>query len=398
MIRRLTIRRSGWHQFPVPTPVIYRMVVALCLMVTSGCTGSAQAPRAHPSLASPWASPLSPPATFTERGVTVERAAVRWSDLGTQPDTHANGIGAEAGRRYVARTDAKDNQLTVVRLRSDNRQMTTYRQAKPGYVTAHIFFVGDVAAILSEDSDLSDTVKGPGIADRVDLKTGQTIPLAGTSIAPPVADFAYQSAISGRTLYYSSLRDGKQHTCVAAVDVITGQGRLVYCAPPGWIVEFIRPGQDGATWLEVQGEAFDNCRVGRPVDASGTIAYVGPSAACTTFDTASLSDWQVWSAFPMKSEDFIESNLYAQNNGQIQPLGYVKTGSVRQCGGWVYWITNYPTGKPEQLRRWQPGSAVQMLLQNDADTVSITAPACPDGETVSVRLGDGNKDKVLALD
>jgi hypothetical protein len=309
----------------------------------------------------------------------VDRADLRWTDLGTsttQPFAAVNIVS----RTYVV-SSTPDFRGVVVRRRSDDAVVARHDVDLAEYVPVFADIAGNELVVVDEDAETNgDGVKSPARPYVYDLLTGRSTRLSDIASAPAPSAFGRQATVTddGRYFYSASVdRPGNRDSnCVAMLDLHTLRGSLVECAGDGENESdgyYLGAGEDGATWVHVQGPTMESCRTGRGVTRS-TLVPVGPAGGCATLGTASVGGWSVWSATDKPAGTPVPTvRLFAARGADVVRLGDVNGVALTACGAYAYWRTEDPGTHGIQVRRWKPGSSTVEIAYRVNDQPNASA-------------------------
>lgn len=384
------------------------MVAAACLMsVLTACTGAAQPPGPGSPTTSPTRGTPSPGPTGPLP--LVERTDLPWVDLGTAPSRPFSGVDVVSTKYVVSHT--ADTHTVVVRRRADNTVVRRHTTAGAQWEVAFADLAGDKLVVADVDAG------GDPDGARVfiyDLVTGKATRLADIASAPPASAFVHRATVTddGRYFYSANVKrkNNQYFNCVGMVNLSTMRGSTVECAGDGEgesVGYYLAAGEDGATWLHVQGPTFTTCRTGRGVRGTQLIT-VGPADACTTIGTTTVGGESVWSAAPIVEAlpgPYIP--LRATDRGATVELGYLEGVALTMCGSYAYWRTTDQPSNTIQLRRWRPGLnqveiAYKILAPDDSPVAyQLGLGGCADNLfTLQVETHDpsvGGRTRVLTL-
>ncbi|MGE5827989.1 MAG: hypothetical protein ACM30G_06435 [Micromonosporaceae bacterium] len=312
----------------------------------------------------------------------VERSGLPWLDLGTTPSQPFSGVDVVSARYVVSHTT--DPRTVVVRRCADNAVVLRHTTVGPEWEVAFADLAGDKLVVA--DVDTGGDPNGTQVVI-YDLVTGRVTRLVDIASAPPASAFGHRATVTddGRYFYSANVKrtNNQSFNCVAMVDLSTMRGSTVECAGDGEgesVGYYLTAGEDGATWLHVQGPTLTTCRTGRGIRGTQLIT-VGPADACTTIATTTVGGESVWSAAPIvEALPGPDVPLQATDRGATVGLGYLEGAALTMCGSYAYWRTTDRPSHTIQLRRWRPGlSQVEIAYK-------ILAP---DDSPIAYQLGLG---------
>jgi hypothetical protein len=291
----------------------------------------------------------------------VERTDLLWVDLGTTPSRPFSGVDVVSAKYVLSHTT--DTHKVVVRRRTDNAVVLRHTTTGPEWVVEFADFAGDKLVVADADVETgADEIKDLTRVLIYDLVTGKVTRLTDIASAPRASAFGRQATVTddGRYFYSANVkrRNNQYFNCVGMVNLTTMRGSTVECAGDGEnesVGYYLGAGEDGATWLHVQGPTFTTCRTGRGIRGNQLIT-VGPADACTTIGTTTVGGESVWSAAPIVEAmpgPYIA--LRATDRGRTLELGDVNGVALTMCGSYAYWRTEDRASHTIQLRRWRPG-------------------------------------------
>ena len=207
---------------------------------------------------------------------------------------------------------------------------------------------------------------------RYDLRTGDSVTVTRLTEFPE-ASLVWDAA-DGLAVFDTMHLD-RLTSCYWTLDVAALAWRRVWCGPRTWIVDWLRLGPGPTVTLRLQEDPHDGLepcvRLFRhPLTTDEEPTEVPLQTPCQAFSGAGGSDWTAWSEVGLHSEDIGESAGFAQlPDGRVVSLGYVATGSLSACGGWVYWQARMTRPERPTLVRWRPGEDAQLVFEGRSGTL-----------------------------
>ena len=344
------------------------------VVLTAGCTSpDTVAPtRAALPTTAPQTIPTASPSPSAQLSTPPPLQAPKLVDAGIGPDEGFGAVAA-ASSRYVIRPNPADLHGVEVVKRAGGQVILRHRPIDEGrFETTGVAIAGDRAVIADEDVTDDDSMalgsrKRPAVVYVVDLSTGHQSPLSALHSAPHPSPYAAAQDVTGpgNLWYYSAQTAGHYANCIAALNLHTLQGKLIYCAPGTGQVFFIKTGDRGAAWMTLPGGSLSLCRTAAGIDAGTTYAIA--SGDCDVFDVARLGPWRLWSdQGHTDMQPYIP--LHAANGATTAELGDMRPQSLVVCGGYAYWdVQSRVPDSIDNLVRWKPGwSRAQTVLVPNA--------------------------------
>jgi hypothetical protein len=240
--------------------------------------------------------------------------------------------------------------------------------AGTGYQISDAYLDDHDALVVSEDK----LAQKPDVATVVDLATGRTTTLNGSS-TPPTSVGGTWALGQGRVVHATP---GPDHAyCLASVDLTSGTGTTGYCVPPrhGFSRATITP--DGETLLTFDA-GHPSCRTPVTVNGSSVTPLPGVTA-CKGWDSAALPGGAIWSVTPNPNR--IEAaHFYARSGTGWFDLGAGTSGSLVVCGDAAYFARD-PSGNadPATLLRWTPdGGLATVFASKGTGNAFLAPPRC----------------------
>jgi hypothetical protein len=262
--------------------------------------------------------------------------------------------------------------------------------AGAGYQITDAYLDGHDALVVSEDK----LAEKPDVATVIDLATGRTTTLNGSS-TPPTSVGGTWALGQGRVVHATT--GPQQSYCLASVDLATGHGSLGFCVPPrhGFSRATITP--DGETLLTFDA-GHPSCRT--PVTVAGTGVTPLPGVtACKGWDSAALPGGAIWSVTPNANRVEV-AHFYARTGDSWFDLGEGASGSLVVCGGAAYFARD-PAGNsdPATLLRWTPdGRLATVFASEGTGNAFLAAPRCGgDRITVNAYTSAGDQEVTAAV-
>jgi hypothetical protein len=224
------------------------------------------------------------------------------------------------------------------------------------------FLDGSHALVVAQDRRESR----PSVATVVDLQTGATSTIDGSSTAPTTSGGTW--ALGPEQAYYATVGgpgDPRAY-CLAAADLGTGDAHVVWCAPKRSGFSNARVGAAGALSLLTFDDSRPSCRTvvsmaGVTVDGPAPQPYSGPTD-CTGWEGVTLDDAEVWTEVP--NENRIEqARAYASGPDGVADLGATTSGSLVACGEAAYFTRDAGSGRPAQVLRWSVDGGLQVVYR-----------------------------------
>jgi hypothetical protein len=184
---------------------------------------------------------------------------------------------------------------------------------------------------------------------------------------------------------YAYVTDQAGRGCVAIADVRQNTAAIKYCAPAGWLPGFLRTSDQSLTFAENSEKPKESqqpagCRRLVRLSTAGQSSNVPASIACRQYAGAGEGDWSAWTDAADSDPD-VEHAAVRAVVGAAKPVqvDVGVTGSLRTCGGWVYYNHRADPSTVE-IRRWRPGKDVQVIYRSPGEQQSATTSvSCADG-------------------
>ncbi|MGH3357902.1 MAG: hypothetical protein ACRDO7_03805 [Nocardioidaceae bacterium] len=210
------------------------------------------------------------------------------------------------------------------------------------------------------------------------LQTG-----GGYPIAPPVAPAMSEPGdlkVSGGLVGYASKNDHGRY-CLAILDLAARDGRLVRCG---------QTRVDVFLEAELSSHGFAAIAAtprGGPTGCRTPVFTTDPTAERPQWDEIDLRR-KCWAMTAVVGDGFVAwdeqdpqaeykevARLYARTEtGEKVELGQDMAATLEPCGEWLYWKAN-PVGDVEVVRRWKPGTGVEVVYRGSPRYAS-TDPVC----------------------
>lgn len=371
-------------------------VGALVLLagLLSGCAGSPDAPSGKASTA--------PTSAASSTDAASAEPTSAGSSTGTDPGATTEATPetaplswAPAGPLRATVTADGDTTISIsggaAHLTIDGAQVPL---PKPGgYAAAEALLDRDYAVIVHQEK----TESLPGSATVIERASGKLVLVDGQSDPPTVngGPWALGRGAEGHALLFHATFGAKNAYCLAAQDLVTDTGRVVWCAPKATGFNSVRQTPAGLTVLSFTA-GRPSCRTPLQIDlASGTAEPVPGPTACAGWDSLLTDAGPVWSSVPDENQ-IEEADFFAATADGTVSLGVGDTGSLTWCGGSAY-FTRQPQadGEPAELLRWD-GAGLESVYQSPGSPGFLSAPRCGgDAITITAR-SEGGDEQVTA--
>lgn len=209
---------------------------------------------------------------------------------------------------------------------------------------------------------------------RYDLRTGSDRTEISEGHIPEPTE-SEMEALGGHLYFMTG--SSKTHKCVIDLDITTLTTKSIYCGDTGWVVGDPRPSADGLVVSEVRPNETNRCKrlVIIPTGQKPRRDLAPPVKKCKQWSGHVIGSSTVWDEIDPTEDDVDmgEAALYARtDDGDVLALGDEYTESMITCGGWYYWRVQ---GR-ETLRRWQPGSNIEIIYRGIEDGTVLGRPFC----------------------
>jgi hypothetical protein len=297
--------------------------------------------------------------------------------------------------RYYARPDPKDpTTATIIDTRTNKvvvRHQAPHRS--DGWQVEDVFLTDGYAIVVDADAEPPYAPKPWYAVTRYRLADG-----AATTIAQQPAVSTVDPEVVAGDGKYAYVTDQTGRGCVAMADVQQSTATVRYCAPAGWLPGFLRTSDTSLTFAEnseqpKQSRQPEGCRRLVRLPTTGQPANVPASTACRQYAGASEGGWSAWTDAADSDPDVEHAPIKAVI-GQAKPvqIDIGVTGSLRTCGGWVYY-NHRADPTTMEIRRWRPRSDVEIVYRSPGEQLSATTSvACADGWLSFMRQDTGAAD------
>lgn len=233
----------------------------------------------------------------------------------------------------------------------------------------------------------------PGEATVVDLVTGDSAQLDGTSDPPTVSGGTW--ALHGDTLVHATRgQDGAY--CLARRDLADGvetTGEVVYCAEDRHGFTNARV-TDAGLGLMTFDDGRPSCRTVGVVDGSAVAPQAGVDE-CKGWELVPTRLGTIWSVIPKENELDV-AHVYAapatSSDSDPVDLGEAAAGSLVWCGDAAYFSRDSSRGAPARLLRWTGGAKADVVYEAKGGRAFIDGPRCGgDRITISVLAESGDQ-------
>jgi hypothetical protein len=220
--------------------------------------------------------------------------------------------------------------------------------------------------------------QGPGVAEVLDLRTGEKATIDGRSDVPTTNGGTW--TLSGDHLLHATYGPHDAY-CLARVDLATGRSALGWCAPPrhGFNGARIGPGGDSVLSFDA---GRPSCRTLMAVDGTRGTPFPGVPS-CTAWDGVRTADGAVWSVVP-NAHRVEAAHFFAHSGDRWLDLGPGSSGSLVWCGD-AAWFGRDPQrdGDPAELMRWSAADGLSVAYRSHGSRAFLSAPRCG-GDTITV--------------
>jgi hypothetical protein len=357
------------------------VLVGLAL-VLAGCTA---APQRAPKVVQPTVDP-------PRRTPAVKTALWKFSFQRSEPLVSGDAGPLLYDGRYYARPDP-ENPLVATILDTRTGKVVVRHQVPRrtgGWQVEDVFLTGGYAIVVDADAEPPYSPEPWYAVTRYRLSDGKATTVA---TRPPVSTVDPEVvAGDGR---YAYVTDQGGRGCVAVADVRQDTASVRYCAPAGWLPGFLRTGDTGLTFAEnseqpAQSRQPTGCRRLVRLPTAGAAAEVPAASACRQYAGAGSGAWSAWTDASDADSDVEHAPvLAAVGTTRSLRVDVGVTGSLRTCGGWVYY-NHRADPTTVEIRRWRPSSDVEVIYRSPGEQLSATTSvACADGWLSFMRQDTG---------
>jgi hypothetical protein len=378
--------------------------LAAAALVLAGCSSQASSNTTEPPSSPPTSSASTTSTPTASTGSTKPTASTSTATTGPSGGTSTAPAPVTPVTRLLAWQDVGGSTQDTVTVGSTWRVTVVNGGARAlltgpsketipagaGYQITDAYLDEQHALVVSEDK----LAEKPDVATVVDLATGKTTTLNGSS-NPPTSVGGTWALGQGRVVHATT--GPHQAYCVASVDLASGTGSVGYCVPPrhGFSRATITP--DGETLLTFDA-AHPSCRT--PVTVAGSQVTPLPGViACKGWDSAALPNGAIWSVTPNPNR--IEAaHFYARSGSGWFDLGGGTSGSLVVCGNAAYFGRDPAgNGDPATLLRWTPdGGLDTVFASKGSGNAFLAPPRCGGGRlTVNAYASAGDQEMTAAV-
>lgn len=246
---------------------------------------------------------------------------------------------------------------------------------------------------------VSETTVGYPLEYRVaviDLASGEEEVVAETDPILPERRAIPSLAMTGSRLFWTeTLPSGS--VCVLSIDFDDrGTPEIVVCSDPGGNSALVDIQVARSTLSYIHStynpirdtSCFEFVVLDLGSDESGTTLGGEP---CEAFQGAGVGSVAVWSEVsPGSSVIYDDLPLQGTVRGDRVALGSGVGGSVRACRDHLYWMWVAPDGSSSQIRTWEPGRPIRIILEENRLDWKITGDiGCTETHITVVRSFSG---------
>jgi hypothetical protein len=234
-------------------------------------------------------------------------------------------------------------------------------------------------AVLFEDP-VAQSPSGPySRGTRIDIRDGSMTDLDPTT-GVPAPGVPPTWSVSGGLLSYPIQR--RNRNCVAVIRVATLRTALVDCAPREQYAGWPQVSEETLIYSQYSEAPVPGCRRLVAVPLSGGPAEPLPATVeCAPFSGVRGPGFTVWGESPPDTELRDVAEMYGlEDGGEVVHLGQGTTNSQIVCAGWAYWVADSDLRKGDftEIRRWRPGSHVEIVYLSPPGYPSTATPSCYD--------------------
>ncbi|WP_163510903.1 hypothetical protein [Fodinicola acaciae] len=347
------------------------LLAAAVLVLLAGCTAAPQpVPKRQAAEAAPTVRLWTFPFQRTETVVNGDSGPLLYDG------------------RYYASPHHDDS--TVVDTRT-GKVVVRHRAAhrSDGWHVEDVFLTAGFAIAVDSDTEPPYAPKPWYVVTRYQLSDGKATPLA---LRPPVS--TVDPEVTAGDGHYAYVTDRNGRGCVAVGEVSQVTAAVAYCSPAGWLPGFLGTDPTSVTFVEnserpsTTGQPAGCRRLVRLAFTGAVTRFSG--SPCRQYAGASAGSWSAWSDASDTDSDVEHSPVVAAVAGTRQRVDDGMTGSLRTCDGWLYY-NHRETPTSVEIRRWRPGSAVEVVYRSPGEELSATTTvSCADGWVSFMRQYTGS--------
>ncbi|MFC4784527.1 hypothetical protein ACT8ZV_08640 [Nocardioides sp. MAHUQ-72] len=258
--------------------------------------------------------------------------------------------------------------------------------AGPGRTVSDALIDRDYAVVVLQDKQETR----PSIAQVVDLRSGKSFTLDGSSDVPTTNGGTW--ALADGTLVHATVHQGSY--CTATVDLATRKSTLGWCAPARHGFNSARITPAGTSLLTFD-DSQPACRTVVELDGTDVTPFEGVPD-CKGWDGLLVDGGAVWSVIPRERE--IETaHVYARTGDGYYDLGPATSGSLTWCGDAAYFSRDpQRDADPARLLRWTAEDGLEVVYESGGGRAFLSTPRCG-GDTISVTaLAESGDEQVSA--
>ncbi|WP_343994072.1 hypothetical protein [Nocardioides dubius] len=355
------------------------LVPAVCaVLLANGCSaGGSETERSK-------AAPSSTPQTDTGTATDTEGADT-WSWRVVAQDPRTNRGYLHASKRYLLEADSSQTMRVNDRKKESPVAAVT---VPPGehleQVDLSERWLTWVTVENSDDPSVTHWVRRlpHGSPQRI-----EDIAKAPRPQWPPT------QALAGSLLTYTA---GAMHRrCAVTLDLETGTHEKVMCVRHRKTGIGMPRLSEAGVVVNTQSEdgtpnGCNRAWVRRADDATAT--ELPAQLPCAAFTGAVSSSTTVWNE--QYDEDAPDVGaFYGLDGPEVVPLGDGDAGSEIACGDWVYWTDH--AGEVGRLKRWRPGTDVEVVYRNSKRWLLVASPRCRDDRITLLQSANGQGEDQL---
>ncbi len=226
--------------------------------------------------------------------------------------------------------------------------------APPRFRITDALIDGEYAVIVAGDT----LEQKPGVATVIDLATGRTRTLDGSSPVPTTNGGSW--ALGEGRLLHATIGP-KRSYCLASVDLASGDSERLWCAEPrhGFNAAAITP---AGTSLMTFDDQRPSCRTVAAVDNDGLEPFEGV-AECLGWEGVTTPDGAVWSVVPDQRR-VEQARMYARIGKEYFDLGAGTSGTLTWCAGAAYFARDpQRDGEPASVLRWSDAGRLEVVYE-----------------------------------
>ena len=334
------------------------LLVTLLALAAAGCADE------QSGVAEPTPTTESP---GTEPGSTTSPSPSPTAPEGTDGGTAQDPVAVEAAKDLLEWRPSGPVQTTVTvsgpwtlevagsageaRLRGPEPRTVS---APPRFQITDTLIDGEYAVVVAGDT----LEQKPGVATVVDLATGRTRTVDGSSPVPTTNGGSW--ALGEGRLLHATIGP-KRAYCLASVDLASGDSERLWCAEPrhGFNAAAITP---AGTSLMTFDDKRPSCRTVASVAEDGLDPFEGVPD-CRGWEGVATPDGAVWSVVPDQRR-VEQARMYARVGEEYYDLGPGTSGTLTWCSGAAYFARDpQRDGEPASILRWSDAGRLEIVYE-----------------------------------